>query len=146
MNLFTRFGWEIRAALWDRKAIPPGLLEEGAREIADYMLFVDEAPLGAPLESGGTYRAAFLAMGPKDSKGRSLRELDLHKRMMKYPLSYMIYSGGFDGMPPGARDAVYRRLWTALHGEIRGFTGADRRAVIEILRETKQGLPDYWRR
>jgi hypothetical protein len=150
MNLFTRFGWEIRAALWDRKEIPGTLLEDGAKEIADYMLFVDEAPLAAPLESGGGYARAFLALGPKDSRGRSLRELDLRARTMKYPLSYMIYSEAFDGMPQQARDAVYRRLWAVLSGAVRGvqydrLTAADRRAVVEIVRETKKGLPDYWR-
>ena len=146
LNLFTRFGWEIRAALSDKKGIPPQLLEDGAKEIADYMLFADEAPLAAPLESGGGYAAAFLAMGPKDSKGRSLRELDLRRRMMKYPLSYLIYSEAFDGLPREGRDAVYRRLWAVLNGEMRSLTEADRGAVLEIVRETKLGLPDYWSR
>src|SRR3981081_1480675 len=45
-NLLTRMGWETRFALYpgsDRKLAP--LLRDDARELVDYLLFVDEAPL-----------------------------------------------------------------------------------------------------
>ncbi len=62
----------------------------------------------------------------------------------------MIYSEAFDGMPPLAKDAVYRRLWHVLSGQERSkpyaqISLADRRAIVEILRETKKGLPDYFK-
>jgi hypothetical protein len=54
-------------------------------------------------------------------------------------------------MPEAARDRIYRRLWEILTGQDQtkayaSLTAADRKAVLEILRETKQGLPDYWKR
>jgi len=68
---------------------------------------------------------------------------------MRYPCSYMIYTDAFDALPPAALDAVYRRLWTVLSGREKDaryarLTPADRAAVIEILRETKKGLPPYF--
>jgi hypothetical protein len=61
----------------------------------------------------------------------------------------MIYSAAFDALPDAARDAVYRRMWQVLSGQESGeryarLTAADRQAVIEILRETKPGLPKYF--
>ncbi len=48
-----------------------------------------------------------------------------------------------------ARDAIYRRLWQALSGEERDVKYSrlsldDRRAIVEILRETKPDLPEYF--
>ncbi len=138
MNLITRLGWEFRV----RKA---GDLDEAVREFVDYLLFVDEAPLPSKVRGTSGFAEKFAAQGPRDSQGRSLRELDLKHRLVKYPCSYMIYSAAFDGMPEAAKAAVYRRMWQVLAGDQR-LAAADRRAVIEILRETKPGLPDYWRK
>ena len=48
-----------------------------------------------------------------------------------------------------AKDAVYAGMWEVLSGrdEQTPYTRlslADRRAIVEILRETKKGLPDYF--
>jgi len=61
----------------------------------------------------------------------------------------MIYTPAFDAMPARARDAVYARLWEILSGRekqarYRGVSLADRRAIVDILRETKKGLPNYF--
>ena len=69
--------------------------------------------------------------------------------MLRYPCSYMIYTDAFDGLPDAARSAIYRRMWTVLSGEDQNpryarLTGDDRRAIIDILRETKAGLPSYF--
>jgi hypothetical protein len=58
----------------------------------------------------------------------------------------MIYTDAFDALPPAAKDAVYARLAHVLAGRDKApryasLTAADRRAVVEILRETKKGLP-----
>jgi hypothetical protein len=62
----------------------------------------------------------------------------------------MIYSLAFDILPTQARDAIYKRMWQILSGEEKGarysrLSLADREAVVEILRETKSSLPDYFR-
>ena len=84
------------------------------------------------------------------SRRRSLRDFDLDKRLFRYPLTYMIYSEAFDSMPPMALDRIYRKLYDVLTGQEKRPNFArlrdqDRRAVYEILLETKANLPDYWR-
>ncbi|WP_410966364.1 hypothetical protein, partial [Salmonella sp. SAL4449] len=63
---------------------------------------------------------------------------------------FMIYTPAFDALPQLAKDAVYNRMWEVLSGRekqprYRVLSQADRRAIVEILRETKPGLPDYFR-
>ena len=97
-----------------------------------------------------SFTRTFSDRGPRDRRGRSLRDFELHTRMFRYPLSYMVYSAAFDTLPAPVRDRVYRRLYDVLSGadrrpEYEKLPVADRLAAIEILRETKPGLPEYWR-
>jgi hypothetical protein len=155
-NLLTRVGWETRVAL-DRqaknlqeKAVAERLIAADARELADYMLFVDEKPLTGKFESTSGFQAKFAAEGPRDRQGRTLRQLDLTKRLLRYPCSYMIYSRAFDELPAATKDAVYARIWAILSGQDKAqkyaiLSRPDRAAIISILLETKQGLPAYYR-
>ena len=90
---------------------------------------------------------------PQHPVGKALapvvRDFDLKRRMFQYPCSYMIYTPAFDALPQLAKDAVYNRMWEVLSGRekqarYRVLSLADRRAVVEILRDTKPGLPDYF--
>jgi len=155
-NLLTRVGWETRIAL-DRqgknpqeKAAAERLIAADSRELADYMLFIDEAPLHGKFESTSGFQTTFAANGPRDRRGRSLRQLDLARRLLRYPCSYMIYSRAFDELPGTARNAVYARLWEILSGKDRApkyskLAPADRAAIVGILLETKPDLPPYYR-
>lgn len=143
LSLITRLGWDARIGPQTGRSV-----DEGAEELVDYLLFVDEAPLAGPV-SGYGFAARFTALGPHDRKGRSLRQLDLQTRLMRYPCSYLIHSKAFDSLPAAALDAVYRRLWFVLSGtasepRYERLSPADRQAVIEILRDTKQSLPAYF--
>jgi hypothetical protein len=149
INLLTRAGWQVRLAEAERRDVRP-VVERVARELADALLFVDEAGLPEGLRGGSEFAAAFRARGPIDSKGRSLREFDLGSRLMRYPCSFLIYSDAFDALPVQVRDAVYQRLWSVLSGNDRNaryarLTRADRAAIVEILRETKKELPAYFK-
>lgn len=60
----------------------------------------------------------------------------------------MIYSKAFDGRPDQARHSAYKRMRQILSGEEKShryskLSLADRQAIVEILRATKKGLPDY---
>lgn len=148
-NLITRTGWEARLAEANPSADASARVVEAARDLVDYMLFVDEAPLVGPVKGGSGFTERFAAEGPRDRQGRSLRDFDLRRRLFRHPCSYMIYTPAFDGMPARAREAVYARLWEVLSGRekqarYRGLPLADRRAIVDILRETKRGLPDYF--
>jgi hypothetical protein len=159
-NLLTRASWEARAA--NPLLHPPftSSPEEDARvasmmygiaaEFVDYLLFIDEAKLPSGVRGGSGFAERFSKTGPRDRKGRSLHELDLNRRLMKYPCSYLIHSPAFDALPPGAKEPIYRRLWEVLSGQERGeryrtaLSLADRQSILEILRDTKTDLPSYF--
>ena len=124
-------------------------MRDAAHDLVDYMLFVDEAPLDAPLAGSSGFTELFSVLGPRDTKGRSLRDLDLERRLFRFRCSYMISTSAFDALPTVALDAVYARLWSVLSGETAGkryavLTADERHAIIEILRDTKQNLPEYF--
>jgi hypothetical protein len=148
-NLLTYLTWEARVVEHERRPASPAL-DEIVRDVVDYMLFVDEAPLAGPVVGTSGFSKVFEAAGPQDKLGRSLRQLDLESRLMRYPCSYMIYSPAFEGLPSAAKAAVYRRLWDVLSGGEQAplyqrLTATDRQAIVEILRDTKKDLPDYFR-
>lgn len=132
-NLITRLGWESRLGVDEAR------LSATTEALVSYMLFADESPLTAPIKGSEVYATEFTAEGPRDRRGRSLRDLDMTTRMFRYPCSFLIYSAQFDGLPQSAKDRVYRRLYEVLS------SSADRHAILEILRDTKKDLPEYWR-
>lgn len=142
-NLITRLGWEARVG-----ADAGRPLRAAAVELVDYMVFANAAPVPGPVSGVSTFAATFAARGPFDSRGRSLRQLDLTSRLLRYPCSFMIYSEAFDALPDRAKSEVYSRLWEVLSGADAAaaarLTPSDRTAIIEILRDTKAGLPDYF--
>ncbi len=144
LNHITRVGWEARMG---KDAGRP--LDQSVSELVDYLLFVDEAPMPGPIEGPTAFAHTFARQGPRDSRGRSLRDLQLIDRLMRYPCSYLIYSEPFDALPADAKALVYKRLWAVLSGEGTGtryarLTPGVRQALIEILRETKTDLPSYY--
>lgn len=143
LNLLTRLGWEARIGGDATRS-----LDDVVRELVDYMLFVDEPALPAPVPPSA-FAASFASHGPRDARGRSLRDLDLRTRLLRYPCSYLIYSAPFDALPVAARQAVYARLWAVLSGTERdnryaALDHADREAIVQILRDTKPDLPAYF--
>jgi hypothetical protein len=129
----------------------PEWLDTAADQMVTYMLFANEAPLEAPVTGASTFVKTFPERAPRDRQGRSLRDFDLKTRLFRYPLSYMIYSEMFDGMEPAGRERVYRYLYEVLTGgntdpKFARISAEDRRAVLEIVRDTKSDLPEYWRK
>jgi hypothetical protein len=114
-----------------------------------YLLFTEEAPLTEPVAGDPAFARDFSARGPRDSKGRSLRDLDMKTRLFKYPCSFLIYTDAFDHMPSVMREDLLGRLYDILTGKDKDpqfakIAPEDRQAVLEILRETKPSLPAYW--
>jgi hypothetical protein len=149
-NHITRLGWEARVAAATPSEDARARVKEAAQDFVDYLLFVDEESLRAPVRGTSGFAEKFSAQGPKDSKGRSLHALDLQTRLLKYPCSYMIYTEAFDALPAAAKEAVYARMWQILSGaetnkRYARLKPADRTAILEILRETKPGLPAYFK-
>tara|TARA_R110002111_G_scaffold256979_3_gene324705 strand:+ start:29412 stop:30746 length:1335 start_codon:yes stop_codon:yes gene_type:complete len=124
--------------------------ESSANRLVDYMLFTDELVLEDQIRGASSFEKDFPLSGPRDRRGRSLRDFNLEQRLFKYPCSYLIYSESFDALPRPILDFVYQRLWDILSGkddskQYAHLSAEDRRAILEILIETKSGLPDYWK-
>jgi len=128
-------------------------IKRPAEQLLRYLLFVNEAPLGGAdaqkAIAASQFAREFQERGPRDSKGRSLRDFDLHDRTFRYPCSYLIYSEAFDAIPEPAKGYVYHRLLQILTGQdtsadFAKIAAADRQAILSILLETKPGLPAEW--
>ncbi|MGE3317615.1 MAG: hypothetical protein AB7O26_21095 [Planctomycetaceae bacterium] len=168
-NLITQANFAARQALHYEAELnealgdPPGYRRESTtRRIADAgdrlvkgLLFVDEAPIASKIAGTSGFAGSFSAVGPRDRRGRSLREFDLSKRMFRYPCSYLIYSPQFDALHPEMRSYVAERLRAVLLNSDDGgektqgkeqlnafkhLSPEDRLAIWEILNETKPAL------
>ena len=153
-NLLTRVNWEVRTLLAGQAEQPSRAggssqdadLEAQITAIAEplvaAMLFVNEATLSGVISGTSGFRSDFESRGPVDGDRRSLRHLDLTRRLFKYPMSFLVYSEAFDGLPTEAKEQVFRRVWEVLAGVDRSrqfdhLSVMDRTAILEILRDTK---------
>jgi hypothetical protein len=164
-NLIARASIQTRLALHDQALLNKELgrapdsyseaTERRIRNVSDslvrYLLFSAEAKLTDKIQGTSTFAADFVKNGPRDKKGRSLREFDLERRLFKYPCSYLIYSASFEQMPKATKDYVYQQMHDVLTdrhygGGFSHLSAGDRQAILEILRDTKKDLPEYWRK
>ena len=155
-NFITRANFKARTVVareTPEGAAPPHSLDELSPKtqfalkamlepVVKSLLFVDAAGLTSPITGTSGFDKWFQARGLRDPQGRSLRDLDLTTRVFKYPLSYLIYSRGFEGLPDYAKAYVYARLAAILEGRDTSDTyahiaAADRKAALEILIGTK---------
>jgi hypothetical protein len=117
-----------------------------AIELADYLLFAGEAPAPVPLTPRPGFAARLERTTPKDRQGRSFGQLLLTTRLFRYPCSYMVYSEAFDGLPAAVKTVVYSRMIDTLSGSDAAaprlrLSAEDRRAILEILKDTKPDFP-----
>jgi hypothetical protein len=125
-------------------------IQNAGDALVEALLMTDEAKLTAPIQGTSRFADQFTQAGPRDRSGRSLRDFDLTKRLFKYPCSYLVYSKAFAELPSEVRNYVWQRLWTVLTGEsdrekFGHLSGNDRRAIVEIVRDTVPNLPAYWK-
>ena len=163
-NRLTQANFQTRLALRDEQVMNEMLqrpadfrsesttrrIHSAGEPVVKYLLLAHETRLTDPVAGTSAFAQEFVARGPRDAKGRSLRDLDLQTRLFKYPCSYLIYSDSFDGLPDDVKAYIYQRLWDVLSGhdtseDFQHLSDADRLAIREILRDTREALPDYWR-
>jgi hypothetical protein len=140
-NLITRVHYDARIAA-EKREEP---LEETVERLLRTMLFVDAVEYTEPISGDPQFVEQFASRALRDSQGRSLRDFDLTRRLFRYPLSYVIHSPAFDALPADVKGRFYERLREVLTGadSSEGFkhlSGADRSAILEILRDTKPEL------
>lgn len=161
-NLITRASFETRRAKHHDDVMNAALkrpkdycsdstgrrIASVAEKLVEYLLFKDEFRLTSRVSGVSGFADEFSTRGPRDSKGRSLRDFDLQTRMFKYPCSFLIYSEAFDSLPETTLDVVYARLLDVLNDtsgqatndEFAHLSRADRITIREILAETKPGF------
>jgi hypothetical protein len=145
-NMITSGVYEIRDAVTQGLTDKMNdIVKDAGERVVRAVFFVGETQLTESIKGTSGFAEEFVKRGPRDSKGRSLRDLDLKHRLLRYPLSYLIYSKSFDSMPQQLKDYVERRIREVLTGEDKSgdfqhLSDADRTAILEILRETKAGF------
>ncbi|OYW19195.1 MAG: hypothetical protein B7Z55_09345 [Planctomycetales bacterium 12-60-4] len=162
-NVLTRAAFDTRMALHREDSLnrelkePPGhrwdstntILQSSAEAMVKYFLLSGEASLTSPVSGTSRFARQFTVRGPRDTQGRSLRDLDLSTRLFRYPCSYLIYTASFDALPAELRDRFWQRMDDVLSGretspDFAHLSGDDRQALREILIATKPGLPEGW--
>lgn len=132
----------------------PGFLSESANRridsvanrVLEHLLMCDEPSLPNQIVGSSDFAKQFARSGIKDSKGRSLKQFDLRRRLFRFPCSYLIYSEAFAGLPEVVRHRIIDELSSVLSGEndsekFSHLSDNDKTAIHEILRET---LPDWF--
>jgi hypothetical protein len=147
-NFITRLRFEGTMALQQYGHVK--YLNSPTEAFIKYLLFAEEAPIASPIQGTSSFASDFAKRGPFDKCGRSLRQFDLKTRLFKFPCSYLIYSEAFDALPDPLKQKIYGRLWEILSAkesakEYAHLSAEAREAIIEILAETKKGLPAYWK-
>jgi hypothetical protein len=144
-NMITLARYETMYALADKSTnaeYARDRIKRAGEQLLAYMLFRNEAPLKGEVRGVSSFQREFQKEGPRDHRGRSLREFDLRQRLFKYPCSYMIYTPAFDALPKEMKDYLWQRLRAVLHDDVQipGFkpiAEGDRKAVYKILADTK---------
>jgi len=159
-NLITLTSYETRIApyneakkgqAWNTAALEAKKqFQQPAEDLLRYLLFTNEVRLDDPVKGTSSFQQDFEAFGPRDRKGRSLRDFDLQSRIFRYPCSYLIYSDDWDAIPEPAKGYVYHRLYEVLTGkdaspDFSKLSTDDRKALLEILRDTMPDLPREWK-
>jgi len=115
VNLLTRVGWEIRYAVYGETAryrqprfhAPPSARNRernrGTISCSSMRLRWTEKFKARRASPKVRVRRAIR------SQSRSLRQFNLENRLMRYPLSYMIYSPAFDALPAESKGSIVQR-------------------------------------
>lgn len=160
-NAITFANFETRRALHQSKTMnkilgrAPDFVSDSAKRrissaaenVVKHLLMCDEFPLENQVAGTSDFAKEFSARGKRDSKNRSLRDLNLAQRTFQFPCSYLIYSPSFKELPREVHELIMSRLVEVLTGkdqsdEFQHLSADSRIAILEILRET---LPDFER-
>jgi hypothetical protein len=160
-NLITRANYEARQATYLDQSInkaldrPNDYVSESTQrriktvsdDLLKGILLADEFVLEQPIQGSNEFNEVFAKRGKVDSQGRSLHQLDLQKRLFKYPVSYLVLSPHFDALPKPVLDCIRRQLRGILVGSQEAppgvsFNQKEREVLFEILDDLKPGWLD----
>ncbi|GIW89443.1 MAG: hypothetical protein KatS3mg108_3767 [Isosphaeraceae bacterium] len=126
-------------------------LDAAAERVVRALLFAGAAPLTDRVRGTTAFAERFSARGIRDEQGRSFRDLDLERRLFRYPCSYLVETEAFDRLPAAVRERVAARLDEILSGRDRSpdyahLTAEDRGTIRAMLMAIKPGLTQGWSR
>ena len=124
------------------------ILKEVTEKIVSELLFKKEFPLGGKVVDAaqvGKFVTEFKAKGKADSRGRSLRDLELKNRLFKYRCSYMIYSKSFEAFPEILKNSVFNRIKAIITSDspqlgYEYLEAEEKKAIFDILSGTLAGF------
>jgi hypothetical protein len=91
------------------------VLDSQAGKVIEALLCKGEAAVPAGgVQGDGAFEKAYAATRRPDPRDRSLRDLDLRTRLLRYRCSPLIYARTFASMPKELRTVVLRRLSAGL--------------------------------
>ena len=137
MNEILKRSEDYRSESTDRR------INTVVEKLVRYIFFCDEFTLTSPIKGSAAFAIQFTSRGIRDSKGRSLRDLDLTTRLLKHPCSYLIYTDSFLALPKTVLDRVRTRMLAVLSGEDESdafthLSAHDRQSILQILQETHE--------
>lgn len=162
----TEAAYDLRSAITRQKALRRELnqpetdefvgstkivAESHAQKVLQCLLFCGEAEMpDGGIDGSRDFQDAFRANRRASPEGKSLKDFQLLTRLFKYRCSYLIYSAQWDALPERFRHLLYDRLLAILTATspVRGFEHlgpGERTDILQILRTTKQDLPDSWK-
>jgi hypothetical protein len=107
-------------------------IQSAASSLADAILMRHESPLEQVVQGTSSFAEVFASQGPRDSQNRSLRQFDLHTRLFRHRLSYLIYTPEFQALPKDILGPLREHLQETLRTD-------EYRAEREILEATLPG-------
>lgn len=153
-NALTRARFATLRALWNEEILDNafddgseglrdstiGRIDHAATELAEKLFTLEAAPLGEGIVPDPDFVEQFASRSHPDSQGRSLRDFGLQTRLFRYPCSFLVYEEAFQQLPQPLKQAVVAKMTDWLINGIPEDKGsipaADRKAVLQILRET----------
>lgn len=115
---------------------------ESCEDVVRALLCVGEAKFKGPIKGTSSFADVYSKSAPTDSKGRSLSQLDLNSRILKFSCSPLIYSPTFDAIPERGRRIIGKRFAEILTGQDKSgnfdhLSELTKSTLLEILKETK---------
>lgn len=116
-------------------------INSAAEKLVAYALFANEYKLESPIRGTEKFIKQFGKSAIRTSDGRSLRDLDLQTRLLKFPCSYLVYSDSFNALPDEMLMVVKAKMLSVLSGknqspDFEHLTAEDRKNILEILTQT----------
>ena len=111
------------------------------QDVVDHLLFRRAVALPEGIVGNPDFKQAFALGAPRSAAGYSLKDLQLHERLMLQRCSFLIYSESFLALPPTLKNCILERLFAALRSHdpkdrYSYLPAEEKHRILDILIET----------